>query len=100
MSREEYTINGVSLENIRNRFETVVIRLMKKYIPLFPEFDNCPVCIEDVYALALSRIPSIYMKDPTIPFEDDDVMGENIEEIVKYAIFQVSTKPKHEKKGA
>ena len=97
MNKEEYTINGVSLLNIRNRFETIVIRLMKQFIPQFPEFDNCPVCIEDVYALALSRIPSVYMKDGNQSFKDDKLINEGIEEIVKYALFQVMSKPKHEK---
>ena len=95
MKIEDYTINGVSLENIRNRFEVIVIRLMKEFIPQFPEFDNCPVCIEDVYALSLSRIPSVYMKDESLVFEDDEMITENIKEIVKYAIYQVTSNPKH-----
>ncbi len=95
MNKEDYVINGVSLENIRNRFEVIVIRLMKQFIPEFPDFDNCEVCIGDVYALSLSRIPSVYMKDSTMVFEDDEMINENIEEIVKYALFQVSTNPKH-----
>ena len=95
MENEDYTINGISLENLRNRFEVIVIKLMKQFIPEFPKFDNCPVCIEDVYALALSRIPSVYTKDQNIVFEDDKMITENIEEIVKYAIYQVTSNPKH-----
>lgn len=95
MNKESYQINGISLENIRNRFEVIVITLMKKFIPQFPEFDSCERCIEDVYALSLSRIPSVYMKDTSLVFEDDEMITENIEEIVKYAIYQVTTNPKH-----
>ena len=97
MNEEEYILNGVSLYNIRNRFEVIVIRLMKQFIPHFPEFDNCPICIEDVYALALSRIPSVYMKNGKQAFADDKLINENIEEIVKYALFQVMSNPKHKK---
>ncbi len=96
MTKEEYSIKGVSLYEIRNRFEIIVIRLMKQFIPQFPEFDSCPVCIEDVYALALSRMPSIYMKK-TQDIPDNKLVNESIEEIVKYAIFQVMSNPKHEK---
>lgn len=96
MTKEDYTINGVSLFDIRNRFEVIVIQLMKEFIPQFPEFDNCPICIEDVYALSLSRIPSIYMKNAMV-FSDEKLIDENIAEIVKYAIFQVMNNPKHEK---
>lgn len=88
-------VNGVSLETIRNRFEVIVIRLMKRFIPQFPDFHQCPTCIEDVYALALSRIPSVYMKDSSLVFEDEAMIRENVEEIVKYAIFQVTSNPKH-----
>ena len=90
-------VNGISLEHIRNRFEVIVIDLMRKYIPQFSEFDNCTVCTEDVYALSLSRIPSVYMKNCEQVFEDDQLITENIEEIVKYAIFQVMSNPKHKK---
>ncbi len=96
MKNQDYIINGISLENIRNRFEILVIRLMKTFIPQFPEFDNCKTCIEDVYALALSRIPSVYVKDKSLVFKEDKLIDENIEEIVKYAIFQVMSKPKHD----
>lgn len=95
MENDDYTINGTSLRDIRNRYEVIVIRLMKKNIHQFPDFDNCPVCLEDVYALALSRIPSIYVKDGSQVFDDDESMTENVEEIVKYAIFQVMSNPKH-----
>ncbi len=97
MNKEDYIINGISLESIRNRYEVIVIRLMKKFVFQFPNFDSCQTCLEDVYALALSRIPSVYLKNENLIFEDDETIGENIEEIVKYAIFQVSSNPKHGK---
>jgi Late competence development protein ComFB len=97
VSKEDYSINGVSLSEIRNHVEIIVIQLMKQFIPQFSEFDKCPVCIEDVYALSLSRIPSVYMKNSDQVFADDKLINESIEEIVKYAIFQVMSNPKHEK---
>ncbi|MBU2512054.1 late competence development ComFB family protein [bacterium] len=100
MEDNNYMINGISLQNIRNRFEVIVIKLMEKNFPQFAEFDNCPICTEDVYALSLSRIPSVYVKDVSQVFDDDELMTENVEEIVKYAIFQVMSNPKHKhKKG-
>jgi hypothetical protein len=95
VNNEDYIVNGVSLQAIRNRFEVIVIGLMKRYIPQYPDFHMCPTCIEDVYALSLSRIPSVYMKDSSLVFEDDKIINENVEEIVKYAIFQVTSNPKH-----
>ncbi len=95
MKKEDYTISGISLEKIRNRYEGVVIKLMKKLIPQYPDFDNCQICIEDVYALSLSRIPSMYVRNEAIVFDDEKEVDENIEEIVKYAFFQVISEPKH-----
>ncbi len=95
MKKEDYMISGISLEKIRNRFEGVVINLMKELIPQYPEFDNCQICIEDVYALSLSRIPSMYVRNDDLVFDDEKEIDENIEEIVKYAFFQVISEPKH-----
>lgn len=96
MKKEDYTINGVSLIEIRNRYEAIVIDLMKKVVNQFPNFDNCPVCVEDVYALALSRIPPVYSKEG-FPAASKELNDESIEEIVKYAFFQVASNPKHQK---
>jgi len=94
MENPEYVINGMSLEDVRNGYEVAVIRMMKKLIPEYPEFDNCPICTEDVYALSLSRIPSTYFRRDSPfakKFQPDDI----VEEIVRYALFQVIGQPKH-----
>lgn len=94
MNNIDYIINGVSLENVRNGYELIVIELMKKLIAETPKFDNCPICIEDVYALSLSRIPATYFRSLN-PNSLETGMDENVEEIVRYAMFQVISKPKH-----
>ncbi|MFH2133526.1 MAG: late competence development ComFB family protein [bacterium] len=94
MKDNDYVVNGVSLEGVRNGYEIVVIGLMKKLIPEYPEFDNCPRCIEDVYALSLSRIPSTYFRINS-SFSLNDEPDETVEEIVRYALFQVINQPKH-----
>jgi len=94
MNNEDYIVNGVSLENVRNGYELLVIQLMKKLIPEFPDFDSCPICIEDVYALSLSRIPATYFNNDSLVSLDANP-DENIEEIVRYALFQVMGQPKH-----
>lgn len=94
MANSDYVINGISLESVRNGYELAVIKTIKKLIPEYPEFDNCPICTEDVYALSLSRIPSTYFRvdsDFARDFEPDDT----VEEIVRYALFQVIGQPKH-----
>ncbi|MBT6501106.1 MAG: late competence development ComFB family protein [Deltaproteobacteria bacterium] len=94
MKNNNYLINGICLENVRNGYELVVIELMKKLIPEYSEFDNCPICIEDVYALSLSRIPATYFRKDS-PLSLDANPDENVEEIVRYALFQVMNQPNH-----
>lgn len=94
MEKSDYVINGISLENVRNGYELAVIETMKKIIPEYPEFDNCPICTEDVYALSLSRIPSTYFRRDS-SFAKDFKPNETVEEIVRYALFQVIGQPKH-----
>lgn len=93
---ENYTVNGHSLAKIRNKFEVIVINYMRELIPKFAGFDNCKICIKDVYALSLSRIPSTYVIDNNSTF-DNEMNNENIKEIVSYSLFQVMSKPKHAK---
>ena len=99
MNVEDYTISGVSLDNIRNKYEIIVIRLMKELTPEFPDFDNCPICLEDVYALSLSRIPSTYISNNSLIDKDEEI-DDSLREIVRYAIFQVMGKPKHQTAGS
>jgi len=94
MKSEDYVIGDYSLERIRNRYEVMVINFIKKLTPEFPEFDSCQACLEDVYALSLSRIPCTYVINDSIKFKEDRT-DENVEEIVRYAIFQVMSKPRH-----
>lgn len=94
MDNNDYVINGISLENVRNGYELAVIAIMKKLIPEYPEFDNCPICTEDVYALSLSRIPSTYFRTDS-DFAKEFQPDETVEEIVRYALFQVIGQPKH-----
>lgn len=94
MEKSDYVINGISLEHVRNGYELAVIETMRRLIPDYPEFDNCPICTVDVYALSLSRIPSTYFRtdsDYAKAFKPD----ETVEEIVRYALYQVISQPKH-----
>lgn len=94
MSNKDYYINGFSLEKIRNIYEVKVIKTIKEELNHFPEFDQCRICIEDVYALSLSRMPSTYTQPGSVILKKE-ISDEDIREIVRYAIFQVIQQPKH-----
>ena len=94
MQLEDYIINGFSLDDIRNIYEIRVINQMKLILPEFTEFDGCQNCLRDVYALALSRIPATYALG-NVNLSGEELQEDEINGIVKYAIYQVMQHPKH-----
>ncbi len=87
-------IEGVSLSNIRNRYEIKVIDKMKQILPQYPDFDGCSLCIEDVYSLSLSRMPAVYTHRGSVILHRT-LTEKDIEEVVHYAIMKVMMQPKH-----
>ena len=51
------------LDNIVNLSEMLVIKVIKQYLEEHPKVCRCGVCLEDMYALALNRIPAKYVQD-------------------------------------
>jgi hypothetical protein len=94
MDEEKYEINGISLFNVRNRNEIKVIQIMKKVLPDYPDFDQCALCFQDVYALTLNQIPAHYIQMGTIILKKVDNDAE-IEEIVRASYEAVIKQPKH-----
>jgi hypothetical protein len=90
MKKEDYEVFGISVENIRNKNESQVIRFMRESIPQFPEFDYCPICIQDVYALSLNQLSPRYIQSGSIVIkkeltEEDfrDIVEDSIEKVLK-----------------
>lgn len=88
--KDNYDVFGVSLENIRNKNETKVIKYMRELIPQFPEFDYCSICIQDVYALSLNQLSPRYIQEGTIVIRKElsdedfrDIVETSIETVVK-----------------
>ena len=94
MSNEKYHVLEVPLENIRNSNELKVVKAMQEVLVEFPDFDKCSLCIEDIYALALSRLPPCYVQPGSIVLRQA-VEVEEIREMVRFAIRQVMDHPNH-----
>ena len=94
MNEKKYMIGKVSLINIRNKNEVKVVETMKRILPDYPKFDNCMLCIQDVYALSLNKIMPKYIQDGTVIFRkaDDETLIDNA---VRSAINMVAEKPNH-----
>lgn len=91
---EKYIINGHSLETVRNRNELIVIDAMRQVLPNEAHLSNCSLCMEDVYALSLSRIPPTYTHRGSIVLKPEYSNGE-ILEVVENVVRIIADKPKH-----
>ena len=94
MKKEDYNLFGISVEKIRNKNEAKVIEYMRELIPQFPDFDYCPICIQDVYALSLNQLSPRYIQTGTIVLKKE--LSENdYRDIVENSIEQVLKNKKH-----
>lgn len=98
MNPKHYQVNGIQLEDIRNKNEKKVVQLMNDLIPEYSEFDNCSMCIQDIYALSLNQVAPKYIQDGTIMLKKKSSLQEEeqeIRKIVRSAIETVIKYPKH-----
>lgn len=87
-------VSGISLNNLRNRNEKRVLDLMSEMLPEYPEFDNCRVCIEDVFALTMNNVKPEYSPEGSIIFRYK-VSKEEIKEQIINALSRVIKNPNH-----
>jgi hypothetical protein len=90
-----YGIDGHDLGRVRNRYELRVIEALRAALPKQVDFCGCTLCIEDVYAITLNRIPAHYIQTGAIVLHPPDVGPDQIEAHVRSAIDQVRAQPKH-----
>ncbi|MBT4290726.1 MAG: late competence development ComFB family protein [Deltaproteobacteria bacterium] len=94
MNAQIYDINGTSLLNVRNSYEIKVIKAMKNLLAEYDKCDGCSICLQDIYALSLSKIKPKYVQEGTIILKKDDDQ-KIIEKVVRHAIEKVIENPNH-----
>lgn len=93
---EKYTLRGHSLFGIRNKNEVRVIAQMERILQEDPGFNPEPLDFEDIFALALNKLPARYVQHGSI------VLGEPVRDVdvadaVRYAISVVRDNPSYKK---
>lgn len=80
MSDPKKNVLGMDISGIRNSNEDRVIRLLPQALEDFPDFKPQQMDIEDIYALALNRLPPRYKQQKTIQISgrlpDEDILWE------------------------
>lgn len=91
--QKEYAVNGVRLDEIRNKNEIRIVRLLPEVLAEFADYRPDYLAIQDIYALALNRLPPRYTQKTTFvvnePLEDEEIRDE-----LRRAVEQVETHPK------
>lgn len=79
-----------------NLCEFFVIESMERIIPANADFCVCSICVEDVYALALNRIPARYIQNDYSDHDSNNIIDLNlIDSVVSEAIALVLRNPHH-----
>lgn len=87
-------VANISLNGLRNRNEKRVMDIMNELLPKHPDFDQCRVCIEDVYALTMNNVQPEYSPEGSIIFRYK-VSKDEIKEQVLQALAKVMKNPNH-----
>lgn len=92
---DDYYIDHHGLDEVRNANEILVIDSIKRLRGDFPDFDNCQICIEDVYAASLNQLPPHY-KQNTLVIDARETPGKDkIDKVVREAFRKIIKNPRH-----
>jgi hypothetical protein len=96
---EMRTVLGLSLDRIRNAIEVLACRMLEQKLNKCPEIDKSQESIEDMYCLALNRVPALYYHSASSfarRLEDQgpptDILAA-LDEALDYAILKVGQNP-------
>ena len=89
---EKYQVGNISFYRIRNRNEIRVVKVLPDVLMEFPDYRPDTLNLQDIYALALNKLPPHYVQEISIimqePIEDNVVR-----EAVREAITTVRANP-------
>jgi len=92
---------GVRLDRIRNAVEVLACRMLEQKLERCPEVCRCQQCVEDMYCVALNRVPPLYYHSASSfarRLEDQgpptDIL-EALDKAIDHAILVVGQNPAH-----
>ena len=95
-------VSGLSLDRIRNAVAVLACRMLEQKLSGCPEICQCQQCVEDMYCLALNRVPALYYHSASSfarRLEDQgppsDIL-QALDRAIDHAILRVGDNPSHE----
>ncbi len=95
-------VAGLSLDRIRNAVEVLACRMLEQKLGGCPEICQCQQCVEDMYCLALNRVPALYYHSASSFARRLDDQGPPsdilyaLDRAIDHAILRVGDNPSHE----
>lgn len=90
-----FPLQGMSFMHIHNRNELRVTKAMENAELAGQQFCACQICVEDVYALTLNRIPPHYVQQGAIVLHAPVPSDEEIGRFVAESMLVVRGRPNH-----
>lgn len=98
MAHRKYEVNGVPLDNVRNRNELRVIKLMPQVLAEHLDYKPDYLDIQDIYALTLNNLTPRYAQQGSIVMRES-VKDEEIIRELREAIRKVELRPTAKEQG-
>ncbi|MCF8085414.1 MAG: late competence development ComFB family protein [Desulfohalobiaceae bacterium] len=92
--KEKYRYGSVSLYRIRNKNEQQVIQNLDAVLREFPDFQPNTLDIQDIYALALNKLPPHYKQEASIVLSES-TPRETIRQALREAVEKVRANPNY-----
>jgi hypothetical protein len=93
--KEKYTFKSVSLHRIRNKYEQKVIENMDAVLREFPDYQPNTLDIQDIYALALNKLPPYYKQETSIVLSGS-LDKQKAQQAIREAVERVRENPNYE----
>lgn len=94
--KEKYTFRSVSLHKIRNKYEHKVLENMDGVLREFPDYEPNTLDIQDIYALALNKLPPHYKQETSIVLSGS-LDKEKTREAIREAVEKVRQNPNYDR---
>ena len=96
--KEKYNYGSSSLYRIRNKNELKVIENLDSELREFPDYQPNTLDIQDIYALALNKLPPHYKQETSIVLSGT-VEQDKIQQAIREAVEKVRANPNYDKEA-
>lgn len=91
---QKYEVGSANLFHVRNRNEVRVVKALPRILAEYPGFEPEVLDLEDIFALALNKLPPRYVQHGTIVL-NEPVGEDEIHDALRFAVDKVRDSPSY-----